>query len=263
MAGFNDSINYNGLYYGIDRILSYNANVSGVLSNKRLRFDMASLFPELTNNGMRGQPASTYAQGCKRYYLPAGYINGLSASTNTTVSYLASFEAFLDNEGDEMDFIAYAGKVLDFTFATLPVPAGTYEVRLGYLPTVYLGAAQVFIDSIPAGSPIQFSNLANINTIGWEKPGSVADDPDGYFNDKTLRNHGYMKGPANFTVPNTTFYTGPARNSVNYMRKILGTFTFNQAGKHKITITGLCNSVLNIDFIEFVPVSALENEDVY
>ncbi|MDP4270797.1 MAG: hypothetical protein Q8909_11820, partial [Bacteroidota bacterium] len=55
VSGFNDSITYNGFYYGIDKILSYNPDVDRVLSNKRLRFDMASLFPELTNNGFKTQ----------------------------------------------------------------------------------------------------------------------------------------------------------------------------------------------------------------
>ena len=35
------------------------------------------------------------------------------------------------------------------------------------------------------------------------QPGTDPADPDGYENDKMMRNRGYMKGPASFKVINT------------------------------------------------------------
>jgi Secreted and surface protein containing fasciclin-like repeats len=253
----------NGIYHEVDKLLAYNSDVDAMLSSKRLRFDAASFFDEFANNNLRGLGMTYHKTYNTGFYLPKGYMNKLSCSDQTSVNYLTCFESYLDYQGDEIWLTASSGKLYDFTITTPPVPAGTYEVRFGYQPTIYRGAAQVYFDGAPAGLPINFANLANSAAIGWKQPGSEKDDPYGYQNDKMLRNRGYMKGPASFTVPNIEWYTGPARISINYLRKILGTFTFDKAGSHKITIKGLSNGEFMIDFVEFVPTSAIEGEDVY
>ncbi|MDD4990998.1 MAG: fasciclin domain-containing protein [Paludibacter sp.] len=253
----------NGIYHEIDKLLCYYKSVDEMLSSKRLRFDGASFFDELANNNMRGQPMTTYSQNNNGYYLPKGYLNRLKCSDQTSLVYLTSFAPYLDYEGDELWLVAQSGKLYDFTVTTPPVPAGTYEVRFGYQPTGLRGVAQFYFDDMPAGLPVNLSNFANSTSVGWEKPGSVAEDPFGYQNDKVLRNRGYMKGPASFTVPDTRWYSGPARISVNYLRKIFGTFNFDKAGTHTITVKGLSNGEFVLDFVEFVPTSAIETEDIY
>ena len=44
----------NGVYHEVSDMLVYSKDVDDMLSSKRLRFDAASFFPELTNNNMRG-----------------------------------------------------------------------------------------------------------------------------------------------------------------------------------------------------------------
>lgn len=253
----------NGIYHEVDKLLVYSTEVDGMLSSKRLRFDAAGFFDEFINNNMRGLGMTTFSTYNLGFYLPKGYLERLSCSDQTTVTYLTCFEAYLDYQGDEIWLVANSGKLYDFTLTTPPVPAGTYEVRFGYQPTIYRGVGQVYFDGEPAGLPVNFGNLANTPSIGYERPGSVSEDLNGYQNDKMMRNRGYMKGPASFTVPNTTWYTGPARSSVNYLRKVIGTFTFDEAGTHQITIKGLSNGEFMFDFVEYVPTSALEFEDIY
>jgi hypothetical protein len=245
---------YNGFYYGIDKIMSYNTDLIRNLSGKRLRFDMAALFPELTNNVMR---ASGKVQS---WLLPNGYLKGVICSQATCVTYLNAFGGYLDNQGDEM----YFKGPYDFTFITPPVPAGTYEVRFGYCPTGGGGIAEFYMDSVSFGAPIDLRLEATSPGIGYVKPGTDPTDPYGYENDKMMRNHGYMKGPGSFKDALGWWYGKlDARNSDRNLRKILGTYTFSTNGNHRISVKGLIDALFTIDFIEFVPVSTLESEDIY
>jgi len=250
---------YNGFYYGIDKIMAYDLKVISQLSNKRLRFDMASLFPELTNNNMRGYLGDK-ATDTKSWVFPKGYIDRLKTAEGTVFTYLNAFGGYLDYQGDEVYFRGQ----YDFTFTTLPVPAGTYEVRLGYQPTGGRGIAEVYVDSMSVGPPIDYRIQATTPEIGYVTPNvSNLDDPYGYENDKMMRNHGYMKGPASYKDILGWWYERKiARNSYLVLRKILGTFRFSTAGSHKIAVKSLMTGQFMIDYIEFVPVSALENEDV-
>lgn len=245
---------FNGFYYGIDKIMSFDLSVLKSLSAKRLRFDMAALFPELTNNNMR---ASGKVQS---WIIPKTYIKGITSSESTVVDYLNSFGGYLDYQGDEIFFKG----VYDFSIVTLPIPAGTYEVRFGYTGTNGRGIAEVYVDSVSAGPPVDFRINGSNPEIGYIKPGADPTDPYGYENDKMMRNHGYMKGPDSFRdFINRWYGLNTARNYENYLRRILGTYTFTTTGNHKISIKGLMQGQFMIDFIEFVPVSTLESEDIH
>jgi hypothetical protein len=251
---------YNGFYYGIDKIMVYDLNVINQLSSKRLRFDMASLFPELTNNNMRGYLGDK-ATDTKSWDLPNGYLDRVKMTDGTVFTYLNSFGGFLDYQGDE----AYFRNQYGFTITTLPVPTGTYEVRLCCQPTGGRGVAEVYVDSISVGPPLDYRISASSPEIGYVVPNtSNIDDPFGYENDKMMRNHGYMKGSASYKSYNGIFYgVTVARQSDRVLRKVLGTFSFSKAGNHKISVKGLMVGQFMIDYIEFVPVSALETEDIY
>ena len=214
------------------------------------------------NNNIRGLGSTTYAQKNLQFYIPRGYLDRLTCSEQTTIGYLTAFDAFLDYQGDEIFLSAQSGKLYDFTVTTPPIPAGTYEVRFGYLTNGKRGVAQFYFDGTPAGLPLNLNNSAKSAAIGYETIGSVAEDPYGYQNDKMMRNRGFMKGPASYTVPDTRWQTGPARRNANSLRRILGTYTFASAGTHQLTVKGLSNGEFMFDFLEFVPTSAIESEDI-
>jgi len=258
----------NGVYHEIDGLLVYSQEVENELSTKRLRFDSSSFFPELTNNNMRGSRfkqntiTTLYNEQSLHYQLPRNYIARITSSEQTVVGYLAGYHKFQNYEGDEIFLNASSGKLYDFTITTPPIPAGIYEVRFGYLTNGKRGVAQLYFDNIPCGVPLNLNTYATDN--GWELPGSVADDPLGYENDKMMRNRGYMKGPANYKVITPGWTTGQnARYSNAILRRILGQFTFNEAGSHKLTVKGLSGGEFMFDYMEFVPTNAIENEDIY
>lgn len=245
----------NGVYHEIDRILIYNKRVVGELSSKRLRIDAAAFFPELINNNMRYYDPSKP----RSWVFPPNYIKRLKSSATTRFCYLNAYGGYLDYQGDEVYLIG----MYDFTVETPPIPAGTYEVRFGYQPTGGRGAAQLYWDGVPCGIPLDLRILANDPLIGYEEPGLNSEDPNGFENDKMMRNRGYMKGPATYKdVLGVWYGKRIARNSPQYIRRILGTYTFDTSTTHKFTVKAVREGQFMFDFLEFVPLELLENEGI-
>jgi uncharacterized surface protein with fasciclin (FAS1) repeats len=254
----------NGVYHEIDAMLVYTSEIEAALSSKRLRFDAASFFPELTNNNLRGSLKNSYVSPNAHYKLPYKYIDRIECSEQTTVGYLLPYYKYQDYEGDEIFLNATGGDLYDFTITTPCVPAGTYEVRFGYLTNGKRGVAQLYFDGDPCGVPLNLNNEGSNTGIGWVEPGSNESDADGFLNDKMMRNRGYMKAPACFKVPEEGWsYGEDARHCVKALRKILGTYTFKTAGTHLMAVRGLSSGEFMFDYLEFVPTSVLESEDIY
>jgi len=245
----------NGVYHEINKILIYDTRVAGEMSTKRLRMDAAAFFPELTNNDMR----IYNRDNDQSWVYPSGYLARLTRSETTYFSYDNAYGGWQDFEGDEF----FLKGLYDFEIVTPAVPAGTYEVRFGYQPTGARGAAQLYWDHTPCGIPLDLTILSDNPLVGWVLPGSDPTDPLGYENDKMMRNRGYMKGPSTYFDPLGIMYGKTiARNSVHSLRRILGTYTFTKASTHIFTVEAVRAGQFQLDYLEFVPVELIENEDV-
>jgi len=256
----------NGVYHEIDGMLVFSVDVANELSSKRLRFDSSSFFDELTNNNMRGLGTVSSKSPSQNinFQIPRGYISRISSSEQTVVSYLTCYEKFQNYEGDEIYLNAAKGKLFDFSIITPPIPAGTYEIRFGYLTNGKRGVAQLYFDDVPCGVPLNLNTKSDDPSIGYEAPHTIADDFEGYENDKMMRNRGYMKGPASYKVPLAGWSSGEnARYSTQILRRIMGTYTFKTAGHHKFSVKALSGGEFMFDYLEFVPTSVLETEDIY
>lgn len=252
----------NGVYHEIDNMLVFSREVEGMISSKRLRIDVASLFPELTNNNMRGRPSDN--GNLYRYALPAGYLKNLQSNEQTVICYTAPNDKLMNYEGDEIFIATKEGQLYDINIETLPIPAGTYEVRFSYQANGRRGVAQFYLDGTPSGVPVNLNTSTSDPAIGYIAPGSDAADPFGYDNDKMMRNRGYMKGPGSYKAINSSWYPGEsARFNAGNVRKILGTFEFSDMKSHYLSAKGLSGGQFQIDFIEFIPTSAIESEDIY
>ncbi|NLO69403.1 MAG: fasciclin domain-containing protein [Porphyromonadaceae bacterium] len=256
----------NGVYHEIDGLLVYSQDVEAEHSTKRLRFDSASFFPELINNNMRGRGVTSPGPGPNlQFKLPRNYIDRLYTSEQTVVSYLTADARYQNYQGDEIFLGATSGNLYDFSIVTPPIPAGTYEVRFGYLTNGKRGVAQLYFDNIPAGVPLNLNNYATDVAIGYETPGTVQADLEGFENDKMMRNRGYMKGPAAMVSMNCAWSCGQpnSRYSPAALRRILGTYVFEKAENHLFTVKGLSGGEFMFDYLEFVPTNVLESEDIY
>jgi uncharacterized surface protein with fasciclin (FAS1) repeats len=260
-----DKSGLNGVYHEIDGLLEYDKVTNDELSSKRLRFDAASFFPELTNNNMRCLPMRSVNGNNKAtlFLLPSGYVDRISSSEQTQAGYLSPNAAWTNFQGDEffLRVLSGSGNLYKFTLTTPAVPKGTYEVRFGFRSGTNRGVAQLKLDGIPCGVPLNLrSNMKDDPTIGWVAPGSDLSDPEGYANDKQIHNKGYMKGPACFTQGN---FGGLARKDASCVRKVLGIYRFDTAGSHVLSVDGLSTGEFQLDYMEFVPTNALETEDIY
>ncbi|MFC0877335.1 fasciclin domain-containing protein [Saccharicrinis sp. FJH2] len=251
----NDAIN--GVYHEIDKILAYDFKFASYISSKRLRMDAASFFPEFMNNNIRGK-VNVAGINSELWKFPPGYIERVQASEGTEFGYFNADDRYLDYQGDEV----YLRGLYNFTITTPAVPAGTYEVRFGWKVETKRGAAQLYWDGIPCGIPLDLRIFATDPSIGYEVPGSNSADPQGFENDKMMRNRGYMKGPASFQAANTTWFTGNARINDGYLRRILGIYTFKEASTHTFTVVAARSGEFMFDFLEFVPVEVIESEGI-
>lgn len=252
----------NGVYHEIDKILEYSVDVEAMMSTKRLRFDVASFFSELTNNNMRGRPSDNLST-LYRNALPVGYLDRLIVNEQTVVCYSNAHDKLMNYMGDELFVVVPSGRLYDLVFITPPVPAGTYEIRFGYQSNGRRGVAQFYVDGVPSGVPVNLNSVGSHPSIGYELPGNNVDDIQGFENDKMMRNRGYMKGPNSFKAVVPDWYSGSSsRYNIGNLRKILGTYNFSEAGNHEIMVKGLSSGQFQIDFIKFVPTSLIENEDI-
>jgi hypothetical protein len=251
----------NGIYHEIDNLLVYSDAFRAELSTKRLRFDFSTFFDELTNNSMRGLGTQTLEP---RFIIPNGYLKRFTCSNQAVVQYLTPYAKYLDYQGDELYIQAQYGKLFEFSVETLPVPAGQYEIRFGYIAKTSNAIVQLYVDGIPANGPLNLMVSGIHPTIGYVTPNTLPEDLDGFENDKTLRNHGYMKSPTCFKVPLGGFFplTENARFEKTSLRRIVGTYSFQNAGNHVISVKSLGGASFQLDYIEFVPTMLLETEDI-
>lgn len=247
----------NGVYHEIDKILAYDLDFARHISSKRLRMDAASFFPEFTNNNIRSN-LDKGGNNSILWKIPPGYLDRLEMSNTTEFGYFDFDARYLDYQGDEV----FLSGLYDFTVTTPAIPAGTYEVRFGWKVETNRGAAQLYWDGQPIGIPLDLTIFATNPKIGYVLPGRDPADPEGFENDKMMRNRGYMKGPASFEAASTTWFTGNARMNDGYLRRILGIFTFEEAGTHEFTVIAARSGEFMFDFLEFVPLEVIEREGI-
>lgn len=245
----------NGFVHSINSMLVYDENVmvNDVL-NKRLRFDFYNMPPELTNNNIRWQLSGL--AGYNGYIIPNNFCSEHLTFSDETIITMWASSGWSNFEEDEMMF----GGWYDFTLRMLPVPPGSYEIRLGYRQENWRGIAQLFVDGEIQGIPIDLRIAGTDPQVGWV---ADTDGPADAENDKAMRNRGYMKAPASI---HTNQEGGISLRGMNTcLRVILGQFTFQEYAPHYLRGKNVYdpNQVFHADYIEIIPTSLIEKEDIY
>lgn len=240
----------NGVYYFIDRPLVFDTDVRDKVLNVRMRFDAASLMPELSTNGIYRNDEKI----C--YWVPEGYSDNMKFYQESIVIYQYPHPDYWCWYGDEI--IGFG--LYDFALKLPPVPAGTYEIRYGYVPMAQRGITQIYFDDIPQGIPIDLTvntyGTYNDPRIGWTA--DTGDEETDNKNDKAMHNRGYMKGPDSqcFTTAKTL-----ARSQQNLLRKIVATQYLTPDRDHYIRFRSVTQNSLEfmLDYIELCPKSVYDN----
>ena len=210
----------NAIVYPIDKLLLYDDATRDNLQKGRIRWDVASMFPEFINNDIRMCPLTDYEH--TNVWIPSDktyrYLDGVDISEETKFYYWTGMNQNWENYlGDEFTLRGYP----DVTFRLPPVPRrGTYEFRyqvqsnggMRGIVQFYWGKDKNKLAVM--GIPLDLRVVANVrissrgNTpcdYGWEK--DTDDDDYNAEVDKHLRNNGYMKTPAIFSKRNSQYST--------------------------------------------------------
>lgn len=249
----------NGTIHPIEKILIYDEDVMvGRVLNTIIRFDASAMCPELTNNNMRWQFfAHPAASDIGEFYIPNTYCENMKALTEETRTYyLPPHVTYHNYQGDEMNTLG----AYDFALKLPRVPAGTYEIRMGYTPNERRGIVQFYVDNEVTGIPVDVRMKGDNPIVGY-----VADintDDNGVQNDKEMKNRGYMKASTTYV----TVGTRTARTQNNVLRKVITTKYLSE-GDHWIRFKNAYEfddgkAQFMYDYFELVPVSFIRDESI-
>ena len=261
----------NAKIHFIDKILVYNEKeMTSNIINERMRWDPISCFPELTTNRVRWN----FNTGLFTY-IPAGandtpnerqFCKRLRARNNSTeIFYLRPYPTselqYTNFQGDEL---LIEGKY-DAEYRLPHVPAGTYEIRIGFSMSTRRGVVQFYLDNNICGIPTDMRmDEANKNRIGWFADTDLTEEEISD-EEKAMRNRGYMKAPASIFVGEGQSKI-PMRNSSNAMRRIVATNLDLEPTKEghwlrvkNVTEASVGAEEFNQDYLEIVPKSIYNN----
>ena len=244
----------NGFVHSLTSMLVYDEDVmTNDVLNKRIRFDFYNVPPELTNNNIRWQ--LTGLADASGYVIPNDFCSKhLAFSDETEITMWAS-EGWTNFEADELKLNGW----YDFTLRMLPVPPGSYEIRIGYRQESWRGIAQLFVDGEIQGIPRDLRIAGSDPQVGWIADTGTPTDAE---NDKAMRNRGYMKAPASIW---TLQGQKTLRDTETCLRIIVGQFNFQEYGAHYLRGKNVYapDQEFHGDYIEIIPTSLLDTEDIY
>ena len=247
----------NGNIHPINKLLIYNEDVMvGRVLNTIIRFDASSLCPELTNNNVRGN-FHVHGGSDGDVFIPHTFCENMKVYTDETRHYyLSPHTGWCNYQGDEMMTLG----AFDFAYKLPNVPAGTYEIRMGYTANTLRHVIQFYIDDEVAGIPVDLRIKADDKTINYED--DTKTDDNGVQNDKEMKNRGYVKAPTTFNGYGTEL----ARTQPNIIRKVITTKYLSE-GDHWIRFKNVNeaddgSAQFMHDYFELVPITFLRNESL-
>lgn len=283
-----ENFSLNVSYFYLDDVVAYDQTMRNNVMNTRIRMDFSTLWPELTNNDIRlcGNPTQAYGShdndenggenGGFNYYIPVGYMKNCTFSENTIFFVQRPKVPWWNWGGDEINIL---GTSYDVTFPLPNVPPGMYELRLGYPGMLDRGIAQIYVDGIPQGIPIDMRYRADDARVGGLYNGTTGfrnseESTSGIYtteqleeNARTMKNNGYYSGPKScFTgndgtdaprySPNSC--TMMYNNAYTFRRKICNVEVKPHTA-HEIRIRSVFTQgnkgCFVLDYMELVPVS--------
>lgn len=287
----NDYMSINCAFFYVDDILAFDTETRNKVMNTRIRTDMVTLFPELTTNNMRlhgnyrlahGYTAEDNTETGKNgfnYYMPPGYLKNVTFNEDAVFFVQRPKLGFWNMGGDEINFL---GSSYDVRFRLPAVPPGTYEVRIGYAGMLDRGIAQIYIDDVPQGIPVDLRFAADDARVGGIYDVELTDEELAE-NNRTMKNNGFYRGGKGIYMeyhrvaeknPIPTYVPGQGRTSDKIApthRRKVGDVNVEPGKHHTIrfrSVYTLGNSgCFMLDYIEMVPIEISGagglGEDVY
>ena len=259
----------NGHYFYVDDIVAFNKDVQDKIHNQRIRMDFNTVFPEFITNGLRilGNPLawdSSDEKDGRNWLFPDGYLDGVTF-TNCKFCWVRPRSLADIYMWDEFDLYGN----YDFTFRLPPIPFdGEWQIRLGFTSQPTRGVAQIYVDGIPQGIPLDMTkDLDTDYYIGDDYISSI-DDYDAMSAEEKAEYQKALKNLGVYTYPRSIFRNdGNSGNkgwdctSAICMRKIISQSYLDCNQDHYMRIRVASdgkqgnNNEFALDFLELVPKS--------
>lgn len=259
----------NGHYFYVDDIVAFNKDVQDKIHNQRIRMDFNTIFPEFITNGLRilGHPweaSSVEEKDGRNWLFPEGYLDGVTF-TNCKFLWRRPIAVADIYMWDEFNLFGD----YDFTFRLPPVPFdGEWQIRLGFTAQNTRGVAQIYVDDVPQGIPLDMTKYLNsdyyigdsfISNLS-EYDNLSAEDKAEY--QKTLKNLGVYTHPRSLFCDNGG--SGNRGYNITYnigIRRIISQTYLDSTKDHYMRIRVASdgkqgnNNEFALDFLELVPKS--------
>lgn len=239
----------NGYYHYISDIIAYDKQTQQVVLNEQIIVNNSTMSPEFFNNNLRISspyplPENAYQNGA---YFPTGALKNIKANTSDTQIHYLFNTGWWDYQTDEM---LLSGN-FDITIKLPSVPAGTYELNLGFHTSSYAPILATYLDG-------EFCDTLDAreervgNIIGWESDDYLKTPEAIAQNDSLLFSKGYRKG-LEYHKAGLNNYS--MRDHYSCLRGIITTFTTDGKSDHYLRIHTLSEPLreLVFDYIELTP----------
>ena len=259
----------NGHYFYVDDIVAFSKEVQDKVHNQRIRMDFNTVFPEIITNGLRilGDPWQ-WNSGDEKYgrnwQFPEGYLDGVKFTNCMFLMRrpVAIYDIYM---WDEFDLYGN----YDFTFRLPPVPFdGEWQVRLGFTSQPTRGVAQIYLDGVPQGIPLDMTkDLDTDYYIGDDFISSI-DDYDAMSPEEKAEYQKALKNLGVYTYPRSVYCDNGGSGNRGWhlvyninMRKIISQSYLDSTKDHYMRIRVASdgkqgnNNEFALDMLELVPKS--------
>ncbi len=266
----------NGIYYYIDRLIDFGANTQQTVFNERMRMDLYTFWPEMMNNDLRSDDCSDNGADISSpdsrspcYVFPNDYFEEISLDDGEFL-YQNVRCTYWSYEGDEFNLRSQTNS-FDMTFKLPTVPDGDYQIRLGFAPMNPRAVAQIYLDGVPQGIPLDMRSEGDglKNRLGWKNFGDGdawrRNTEEWQQNKKDLHNQGWYHGPGGVRCGQyskgwdvSSSCGSFVGNDCHTMRRVLYQGHLSDKYEHTMRIRSVYaagQAHLMIDYLEIVPKS--------
>lgn len=276
----------NGIYHYIDEIVAYDETMQKVVCNDRIRIEATTLSPDFMTKMSDGEVPRGHSW---RNGDPYGIAKNTGVAANNDSRCIGFKEGYVRNfdyvgiqntqmhlRSRSLYFWSYEGdeiilkNAFDVKIKLPSLPAGEYELR--FMTHVGFGTRSMlnlYIDDKLVGNSIDF-RPGGRSLFNWTSDDDFKNDEEIKAFDKEIHAKGWMKGPGNYHCGwRSSFDASSAtmRDQDNTIRRVVGTFKTDGKSNHYLRLEQVSpeawNSELSLDFIELIPVSQIETEDIY
>ena len=232
----------NGVYHYIDNIIVYDKQTQEVVLDEQIIINNTTMSPEFFNNNLRiNIPLERQAVA-----FPAGSLKNITFNKEGYLHYMFN-HYWMNVQTDEFSIPG----TFDITIKLPPVPAGTYELNIGYTandmrPTICAYLDDTLCDTIDLRS----ADYISMWLSDWQLDYNAELITE---NDSLLYTYGYKKA-----LEYCYYNNQRLRDQRNAVRRIITTFSTDGKTDHYLRLRNDGEGVLTttsfmLDFIELCP----------